>query len=123
MNIDEYLASERAEGAGKLMTSYFAGNEALNDDAFTADGLVERAIQNIRRFDVVGVLEDLKRFEQEFARATGTNIQIPHHRKNPADKSERENIMTEERLERIKELCAPDIRLFEAVLDDLESGR
>ncbi len=101
------------------MTSYFAGNEVLNDDAFTVDELVERAIQNIRHFDIVGVLGDLKRFEREFARATGTNIQIAHHRKNPTDQSEREDALTEERLEHIRKLCAPDIRLFEAVLNDL----
>lgn len=120
MHIDEYLDSERARGTGRLMTSYFAGNEALNN-ATTVSELVERAIQNIRRFDVVGVLGDLKRFERDFARATGTNIQIAHHRKNPADQSERESILTENRLERIRELCAPDTRLFEAVSNDVQT--
>lgn len=118
-SIDEYLDSERAKGTGRLMTSYFAGNEALNDDDFTVDELIERAIQNIRRFDVVGVLGDLKRFEREFARATGTNIQIAHHRKNPTDQPEKEYVLTEERLQHIRELCAPDVRLFEAVLNDV----
>ena len=120
-SIDEYLNSERAKGTGRLMTSYFAGNEALNDDAFTVDELVERAIQNIRRFDVVGILEDLKQFERVFARATGTDLQIAHHRKNPTDQSEKDEVLTEERIERIKVLCAPDIRLYKAVRSDLQS--
>ncbi|MCS4119386.1 hypothetical protein GGP60_003084 [Salinibacter ruber] len=121
MNIDEYLDSERAKGAGRRMTSYFAGNEGLNE-ASTLNELVERAIQNIRHLDVVGVLRDLTSFEREFAQATGTNIRIPHHRKNPTDQSKRNEVLTEERLERIRVLCAPDIRLYEAVLSDLQGG-
>lgn len=116
MNIDEYLNSKRAKGAGRLMTSYFAGIEALADSSLSTEGLVNKAINNLRCFDLVGVLENLQHFEREFAEATGTTIKVAHHRKNPTDRSKRRSALTEGRMERIKQLCAPDIELYEAVL-------
>ena len=118
MDIDEYLDSDRAKGTGRLMTSYLVGNEALNNESVPVDELVAEAVQNMRQFDVVGVLSDMERFQHDFAQATGITIQIRHQRKNPTDKSKRDSVLTEERLGRIQALCAPDIRLYEAVIND-----
>ena len=57
--IDDYLTSPRGRSTGRLIARYFAGADCGEDD------IVEQAIQNIAKFDVVGVLEDLSTFKSD----------------------------------------------------------
>lgn len=106
-DLPTFLETPRGKESGYEYVRYIGG--IAEDGDYTSSQAIERAKHNISHFDLVGFLDNLDIFSSEFKRHTGINIKIRHERKSPVKKTE----VTPESLERIKEICAPDIALYE----------
>ncbi len=117
-SLDTYLDSRQALVAGRLyaakLTSDLPIEEAGTDEA------IEQAIANLQRFDAVGLLERLPTFAQDCQALIGVPIPVEHHNRSPRSEAEQHEEVTGEALERIRALCAPDLRVYEAVQTRIE---
>lgn len=75
---------------------YIRGNDANNRQA-----LVQRAKQNLGCFDVIGILEDIDRVEENFHAVTGHHIQIPARNKT-IDENPKNRILFQDEESKIK---------------------
>lgn len=106
-DFDTFLDS--AEGRRKALHKlrYFSGMATV-EPGQEAEAMT-LARRNIERFSLIGFLEDLPGFAADFARLFGVRPWIPHY--NKAD--EAELTITATQMDRLRQLCAPDLALFD----------
>jgi hypothetical protein len=111
--IDDYLTSPRGRSTGRLIARYFAGVDCGEDD------IVEEAIQNIAKFDVVGVLDDLGTFKSDLRYVLGADINIPVRNASPTSAAQKRKEITPEIHRRVVEVCQPDQAVYDYVVKNL----
>lgn len=112
-DLDAFLETDRAQAYGELYVNYLTGFGDRDTGIGQDPEVMELAKRNLRSFDVVGFLEDLGEFCDTFEERTGAELKILHRNKNPAPKRRRREEMTDAARQRIRELCEPDLELYE----------
>jgi hypothetical protein len=114
VDIDEYMDSEEGRSLGHDQV------RKLSDITITEpDTMLEAALENLERFDVVGLTEHLDRFQQDFGRCFGTAIDIPRLNINPAQTRQQTALESPEIRKRVEDLCRYDMILYRAALEKL----
>jgi len=109
-DFEEFLETERAQRLGATYVEYYSGLQ--KDSDMRASNAANMAIANLRRFDVVGRLDDLQDFEAQVYNQLGVKIVIGHENKNRAPGNGSALISPELR-EKVVDICAPDIAVWE----------
>lgn len=109
---DAFLETGHARLLGASFVDFYCGMPVGSD--FTSPLAVERAMENLNCFDVVGFLDDLPAFEAQLKQTLGVRIRIGHENKGREQTGARESVVTDAHLERIQKLCAPDIAVWQA---------
>lgn len=110
-NIETFLETPRARVFGSLYARFFVGSTAVAD-GFSRPA-IEAAKANLRKFDAVGLVEDMVAFEQRLRQVLGVRIRIGHKNRARVSESDRANFVTPEVRRRIEELSAPNIEVYE----------
>ena len=106
----DFLETDRARRLGATYAEYYAGLPKEAD--ITTPEAVASALANLRRFDVVGRLDDLGEFEKNLQRELGVRIKIGHENKARPAKTGRNNTLTPDLREKVVKLCAPDLAIW-----------
>lgn len=112
-DLDEFLETDRAISYGELYVNYFTGKGDADAGIGRDPEIMGEAKENLAKFDMIGFLEDLDAFRSEFERRFGAELTLVHRNKNPAPKKRRREQLTPAIREKIRELCQPDIELYE----------
>lgn len=112
MPFDEFLASSRWSKEGHLYVRTFCGRDDLDP---TSDEAVEAAVRNLLRLSVVGVTERTGDFGRRVSDAVGRRVAIPVLNTSPAPADDPEAHIDAASLERAREVCEPDRRVYEQV--------
>ncbi|WP_424930563.1 sulfotransferase family 2 domain-containing protein [Amaricoccus tamworthensis] len=110
---EDFLNTPRARRLGATYVEYFCGLPKECD--ITAQAAIKKAISNLKRMDVVGQLDNLELFERQLKQSLGVRIRIGHENKMRQPSSKKEEIMTPELVDRVRELCAPDLAVWRAI--------
>lgn len=110
-DLEEFVQTEDAAALGMEYVTTFCGNAVKSLDARIAASL-----RNIERCAVVGVLENLTRFQQDFVERFGVRVSIPHRNRSPNTQGKRCAERDARLRARVAELCAPDMAVYEHVL-------
>ncbi|OYP35779.1 hypothetical protein CGZ80_10915 [Rhodopirellula sp. MGV] len=78
---------------------------------------VQEAIDNLARFTVVGITEDLPRFQREVLSVFGAKIKLGIENRSPVEKSQQRQMLTPELREKIVRLCEPDLEIYRQAID------
>ena len=115
-DITTHLQSEFGQSQGYEYVKFLGGAD-INAD-YSSKQAVERAIHNLQKFDIVGCLEYLEHFLDQFEARFAIRLKI--EKKNPGPKSEtfKEAIITEEVQEKIKDICKPDSEVYQFAIDN-----
>jgi hypothetical protein len=114
MDIESFLDSREGKALG------FDQINKLSDATITnPDEMLEAALINLDKFDVIGITGHFDRFQQDFNNQFKTPIFIPHLNKNPAQNRKRQASDNQEIREHVEEICKPDMILYRAALDKL----
>ncbi len=108
-----FLGTERARRMGASYVEYFCG---LPKDADIRSGqAIGRAIDNLARFSVVGFLDDLPGFRAALRRTLRARVRIGHeNRTAEGRRSISAPALSDADMARVRELCAPDLAVWEA---------
>jgi hypothetical protein len=106
-DLPTFLTSKRGKSEGCFYVRFLAGISDESD--CTSTTMMQKAKDNLSKFQVIGFLENLNVFITEFRKQTGLQLKIPHQRKNPIPNPQISNDLIAE----IEKICAPDIELYE----------
>lgn len=108
---DSFLDTPRAARLGASYVEYFAGLPKSGD--LRSQAGIDQAIANLRRFDVVGRLDDIGGFQRAVRRALGVRVRIRHeNRARTGADAVRLNGLTPAQRRKVEALCAPDIEIW-----------
>ena len=111
ISLEEYLETPRAAQFGRMYATFFSGVPV--PDRLSDRELVERAKTNLRRFSVVGTVEDMAGFESSLRKVLNTRIKIGHRNKARVEASARDGALTPAIKERIRSLSQLNIELYD----------
>jgi hypothetical protein len=109
--IDARLESHFGISQGYELVKFLGGANKEGD--YTSPKAIDRATENLKRFEVVGFLENLSDFTEKFYARFHVKLQIAKKNQNPAPIQYQKSIITHELLERITDVCQPDIQVYE----------
>ncbi|MBD3196112.1 MAG: hypothetical protein GF317_13725 [Candidatus Lokiarchaeota archaeon] len=106
-DLDSYINSELSIVHGYDYSKYLGGVNEKNN--YNNELQIERAKQNLDKFQIVGFLDYLDHFIKKFNLITNVNLNIPHIN---VSRKGRENI-SEDHIAKIKLLCKTDIEIYD----------
>lgn len=109
MTFHEYLESEMGKSSGREYLRYLSG-QSLQNSQLSDSELLERSKTNIKKIDLVGILEDLDSFTSLFLQKTGINLRVPH--KNRTKDLVQDQSFDDETISRIQDICKYDIEIY-----------
>ena len=113
LSIDEYLNTEKAIKSGREYISYFA--EDSGSDSIIDDSKVERAVNNLKNFKIVGMLEDLAGWKTRFKDLYKIELDIEILNASPNDEGVKEIKSDANYMKKIANLCEYDITVYNAI--------
>jgi hypothetical protein len=117
LDIEEYLTDENGLWNGVMFLFYFS-DLMYEDNPFDCDHgkYAEQAIENLKRFRLVGSIEKFDAWTAGFREQFGATLKV--ERRNASPRSEAaERIRADEGLmRRIRRICEPDIEVYRRVL-------
>jgi hypothetical protein len=109
MEFPDYLESEVGKQSGREYLRYLSGYSVEKNEK-TDDDLVKISKENLKKIDLVGILEELEDFKSRFYQKTGMEIRIPH--KNKTKHFTEEQTFDKATTKRVQEICKCDIELY-----------
>lgn len=127
LDLESYLKTEKAVAQGRSYVRAFTDRESFSQisslDQSTLDGATQKAIENLDSFSLVGVLEKLNVFSQDFKRLYGPELYIPSFNKNPVARSSQSKKVSDDIYQQVVEICQPSIQIYEHVLQQLDANQ
>jgi len=107
-SLAEFVQTERAQKEGSAYVQY------LTNHRDSADA-VERAIENLNQFHLVGLLEEMDVLTQDLQKLVGVHVKIPRKRVSPRPAQSRSEEITPDIQEQVLKLCEPDRHIYDAM--------
>lgn len=112
--IEEYLDSPYGQRNGYQYVKFL--NNPLESSDYSSRELIDRAKENLCKFDLVGFIEHQDTFVKQFEEKFGKKIRISKLNINPLSGVEKDTEITESIKERITEMCQPDLEIYNFAL-------
>lgn len=128
LDLDDFLQTEMAWGYGCDYAMQFAGDDSLehftSDDAiahFQTDHAIERAINNLKKFHLVGVLEQLPNFIEQFFTLYKVRLKVPRMMKSPVSEDFKVKQITPEITAKVEEMNKPNLAIYNYIVENIIS--
>jgi hypothetical protein len=108
---DEFIGSSRWAKEGHAYVATFCGDADMDP---RSDAAVAAAVDNLKRFAVVGFTEALDDFSRRVGACVGTPVNISVLNTSPAPPTQLDHEIADA-ADRLREICAPDLRVYECV--------
>lgn len=116
MEIEEYLQSEFSRSQGYEYVKFLGGISETAD--YSSAQAIDRAKENLQKFRLVGFLEHMEVFIQNFEKTFNRRLRIEALNQNPKQSSFRDSIVTADVRKKIEEICKPDIEIFQYAMEN-----
>lgn len=107
-DLPTFLDTPRGQEGGVEYIKYLGGISNYIDCDYTSTEAIEIAKNNLDKLKIVGFLDNLTDFIQDFKQYTGTKLIITHRRKNPV----KQPSIAPEIMAEIEKICTPDLELY-----------
>lgn len=110
-DFDTFLATRRARAMGAEFVEIFSDLPVGTDLRSTES--IDRAVQHLAGFDIVGRLDDLDGFAIGIRQTLGVRVRIGHENKTSREANNVTRAsLGEAQLAQVREICAPDIEVW-----------
>ncbi len=114
-SIEARLESHFGISQGYQLVKFLGGANSNGD--YTSTTAITQAKTNLELFDIVGLLENLDDFTKKFNDLFHVRLKITKKNQNPASTQYQNSVITPELLEKITEVCQPDIQVYNYALN------
>ncbi|AGP84009.1 sulfotransferase family 2 domain-containing protein [Alteromonas mediterranea] len=118
-DIESYLESKFAKHSATTYARYFSKFHDVDQILQNKDEAIESSIKNLKKFSVVGTLENLSEWETKFNSFFETKIRIANKNSSPNKELSQELYKDERITKKIEELNIVDNAIYEAVRDNI----
>lgn len=118
-DLKSYLNSETAIKQGRKYVLTLT--EGISLEKADSEVAINQAIKNLDNFNLVGILENLDLFNKDYHQLFGAKLLIPKLNTNKVSHAKQKEMITDDILEKVKEICYPDLRVYEHVVRKLSS--
>ncbi len=118
MDLEEYAESRTGRISAMTYARWFSGDPSGCGVAASVD----RALHNLDRLDLVGVLEHLDDFRARFRDHYGVSLRIPRLNRSPRSMEQQTAAIGPELRSKAEALCAGDMRLYRHALEMNDIG-
>jgi hypothetical protein len=116
LEIEQYLDSDFGRSQGAEYVKFIGGHQASED--YSSAEAVERAKRNLHKFDIVGILEDMDDFKDQFRKRFHAPLNVPTINRNPKPEAHQKAVITPAVEKRIHEICEPDREVYRYARDN-----
>lgn len=113
-SIEARLESHFGRSQGYQLVKFLGGANQEGD--YTSPKAINRAKENLKRFAVVGFLENLDDFSKKFYNRFDVKLKIARKNQSPAPINYQNSALTPELHEKITAICDPDIQIYDYAL-------
>lgn len=110
-DVQAFLDTPRAASFGATFASFFSGLPSEVDPASPES--IEAAKENLRKFAVVGMTDDMPGFERRLRSLLGVRLRIGHQNKARVERSERVELVDPTVVRKIEQLSAANMEIYE----------
>jgi hypothetical protein len=113
LSLSDHLEDEDTKSRGRMLCHYFSD---IKDWNAPQSEITDKALDTLKRFKLIGFLDKLDRFADEFETCFGVRPAIGDTNKNPASDKMTEALSDPSIVSQIEEICSADIALYNAAL-------
>ena len=110
VDIEEYINLEVGEEQGRQYVLFLGGR--LNSKEYSSKTALARAIDNLRKFSVIGCVEDMQDFIDRYYEHFGMKLNIEYKNTNPRPKKWEEQNITDDIRNKIENICERDCEIY-----------
>lgn len=121
-DVHEFLASQRGRAQGHEYVKKFFGVLEPGADYRSAEA-IKRAQDNLHKFKVIGFVEEMKKFQDDFEQRYAVQLKVRKVNAGPKDKTFKRSIIDENVLKLIEDICFPDIQVYQYALQNYSERR
>jgi hypothetical protein len=126
-DLESFIQTPLAVGYGCDYVMQFAGryarepfpHEGYNYDNYTTQAAIDHAIGNLCKFQLVGLLEQLDLFVDQFEQLYGAKLSITHKNRSPVNQQQQKQVVSDAMLAKIHELCTPNFAIYNYAAEHL----
>jgi len=111
-----YLKSHFGKSQGYECVKFLVG--PVSEIDYKSQPTIDLAKKNLDKFTVVGCLEYQEIFLKQFENRFGVRLKLEKINQNPVKESARNFVITEEIEEKIKEICRPDLEIYQYAINN-----
>ncbi|MGF1522988.1 MAG: hypothetical protein ACFBSF_11795 [Leptolyngbyaceae cyanobacterium] len=111
--LGDFLHSERSLWEARKYVLMFTDDITLEEASSQA--AIDQAIENLKKFSIVGFLDRLNDFSIEFESRLGTYLRIPKLNKSPISKVEQKKLVTPAIRKKVEAICEPSTQVYQAI--------
>lgn len=111
----EHLSSPFGLSQGFEYVKFYGGADSSGD--YKSNNAIEKAKNNLHKFNIVGFLEYHNQFTDQFKKMFGIKLNIGNKNKSPASSSYRNTQVTDEVKKKIFEVCEPDYEIYRYAIE------
>lgn len=115
--LKDYIVSKKGKRSGIYFLRYFSSMPVGYDG--DVEEFVNEAIANLRQFRVVGTIERIEFWRQTFRQVFKRDITIPKVNTSPKPGIAEEISSNEALISQIRQLCEPDIRIYQNIVEQV----
>jgi len=119
--IEDYIETEKGRMTGISYLLYFSN--LPTDFAGNRQPYIDEAIENLSRFSVVGVSEDIGNFERQFETVFGKKLGIRQTNVSPKSNLKQRIKEDEALMAKISKLCEADQRVYQRIVEEVYASQ
>lgn len=112
-DLESFILSERSLWEARKYVLMFTDNLSLEEAA--SQPAIDQAIDNLKKFSLVGFLDRLDDFAEEYEQQFGVKLRIKKMNKNPLTQNQQQELISPEIRQKVMEICGPSMAVYEAV--------
>jgi hypothetical protein len=120
-DIASYLESPFGQSQGYELVKFVGGPDEEGD--YRSQRAIDRAKENLHKFDVLGILEYQEDFLKKFETRFGMRLILERRNQSPRSAEYRKSVITPEMEEQIRMICKPDLELYHHAVEQFIKSR
>jgi hypothetical protein len=110
MGIEEYINSKVGKEQGRQYVLFLGGR--VNSKDYISKTAIERAINNLNKFSVIGCVENMQDFTDRYYQRFGMKLNIENKNVNPRPKEWEEKNFTDDIRRKVENICEADCEIY-----------
>jgi len=116
-DLSSFVYSKRASYLGRIYINRLT--DTVDQSKNEKQALIDQAIANLKKFEIVGCLEHMDDFKRQFEESYGVRLNVGRKNTNPLHVTVQKQQITDEIKKIVEEICEPDMQIYQYALSKI----